>query len=868
MATQTAKFDITGMSCAACSASIEKAVCKLPGIEKAEVNLLANSMTASFDAAALDAGQIVQAVEKAGYGAAPKAERGALAAAASPAQSAGRTRSASPMAAEIAAMKRRLALSVCFMIPLMYVSMGHMVGLPLPGFLEGAENAVSFALTQLLLTLPIVLVNHKYFTTGFKTLWHRSPNMDSLIALGSTASLAYGIFALYRLSWGLGHGDMALVNHYRHELYFESAAMILTLITVGKTLEAVSKGRTGQAISALLDLAPKTALLLRDGVETEVPVEQVQLGDLLAVKPGARVPVDGKVESGQGVVDESALTGESIPVDKTPGDAVTGATVNTSGYFTMTATRLGDDSTLSQIIALVEEAGASKAPIAKLADKVSGVFVPIVMGIALVCFAVWMIVGAGVEFALARAITVLVISCPCALGLATPVAIMVGTGKGARSGILYRNAEALETLSGVDTVVLDKTGTLTEGRPQLTDLVPLEMSENELLAVTAGMEAMSEHPVARAILEGAEARGIIPQKAENFESLSGLGIRATIGGDVWLAGNARLMGDQKVPLGALQAAADGLATQGKTPMYFAKNGKLAGLVAVADLPKPGSKAAVAALRAKGLRVVMLTGDNRATAEAVRQMVGLDEAIAEVLPQDKEAEVRRLMEAGHKVAMVGDGINDAPALARADVGVAIGAGTDVAIESADIVLMKSDLGDIVTAYNLSKAVLRNIKQNLFWAFFYNIIGIPIAAGVFFAAFGLLLDPMFGAAAMSLSSVFVVTNALRLNLFRPAPVMAADSENTPPAPAPTLSTPQNGEAPKLKEAPSMEKKMTIEGMSCGHCSARVEKALNALPGVAASVDLEAKTATVKTDGNVSDEALTAAVTEAGYEVTGIQ
>lgn len=848
---ETTKFDITGMSCAACSAHIEKAVGKMPGMEKAQVNLLANSMVASYDPAQTSPEEIVRTVEKSGYGAFIQQKPGDK-----PAEAATGKR-ADPMKAEMASMKRRLIVSFAFMVPLMYVSMGHMVGLPLPGFLSGVENAVSFALTQFLLTLPVVLVNHKYFTGGFSSLLRGAPNMDSLIALGASASLAYGIFALYRIGWGLGHGQPDVAMHYLHDLYFESAAMILALITLGKTLEAYSKGRTGTAISALLDLAPKTALLIRDGAEVEVPVAEVVLGDVLSVKPGARVAVDGVLLEGHGSVDESALTGESMPVEKQPGDTVTGATVNTSGYFTMRATRVGDDTTLAQIVALVEEAGASKAPIAKLADKVAGVFVPIVMGIALVCFVVWMFLGQGVEFALARAVTVLVISCPCALGLATPVAIMVGTGRGAKNGILYRNAEALQTLSKVDTFVLDKTGTVTEGKPRLTDILPFGMSEEALLSLAAGLEAKSEHPVAEAILVAAKERGTVFADATDFDSVSGLGIRAKVDGDECLAGNARFLQHQGVDLSQVSGLAGQLAAQGKTPLYFSRGGQLAGLIAVADLPKPGSAAAIASLRQRGVRVVMLTGDTRATAEAVGQMVGVDEAIAEVLPQDKDAAVQQLMQEGHTVAMVGDGINDAPALARADVGVAIGAGTDVAIESADVVLMKSDLADAVTARDLSKATIRNIKQNLFWAFFYNVVCIPIAAGVFYPA--LMLNPMFGAAAMSLSSLFVVTNALRLNFFKakPLPVVTASA------------APNSTSIPKIKEVKTVEKTIMIDGMSCGHCSGRVEKALKELPGVsAATVSHEDGTARVTVDSTLSDDALRNAVTDAGYQVTGIQ
>ncbi len=840
---ESTRFDISGMSCAACAAGIERAVKKLPGVAKAEVNLLAGSMLAEYGEG-LSAADIVRAVEGAGYGASPRPPAGAARAA-----TAAAAPGPNPMEKDLADMKRRLVLSLLFLLPLLYLSMGGMLGLPIPGFLAGAENALSFALSQFLLSLPIALVNHKYFTGGFRALWHKAPNMDSLISLGASASLAYGVFALYRLGWGLGHGDMAVVHHYLHELYFESAATILALITLGKTLEAASKGRTGKAISALLDLAPKTALLLRGGAETEVPLAEVKPGDLLAVKPGAAVPVDGVVETGQGVVDESALTGESIPVDKAAGDAVTGATLNTSGYFTMRAARVGDDTTLAQIVALVQEAGASQAPIARLADKVSGVFVPVVTGIALLCFAVWALAGAGFEFAMARAVTVLVISCPCALGLATPVAIMVGTGRGAKNGILFRSAEALETLAGVRAVVLDKTGTITEGKPRLAGLLPFGMGEDELLARAAALEAKSEHPVALAILEGAAEKGLALPEAADFESLPGLGLRACIEGEVWLAGNARLMRGEGVELSAAAKAAEALAAEGKTPLYFAKNGRLSGLLAVADRQRPGSAAAVAALRRRGLRVVMLTGDTAATARAVAAAVGIGESVAELLPGGKEAEVRRLEESGVRTAMVGDGINDAPALARAGVGVAIGAGTDIAIESAGVVLMKSDLADMVTAYDLSRRTLRTIRQNLFWAFFYNVIGIPIAAGLFYPAFGLVLSPMLGAAAMSLSSLFVVGNALRLNLFKPKTITAI--ANT-----------------EIKEAASMEKSIQIEGMSCGHCAARVEKALNALPGVSATVSLEEKRATLHSDGQVSDQQLRDAVTEAGYEATEIR
>lgn len=881
------KFSVTGMTCAACASHIEKAVKKLPGVEKAEVNLLGNSMTVTYNESEQTTGSIAQAVEKAGYGASPtiKDREGAKKATTT---TPSLPLEENPLTAEIHRMKNRLVVSFIFLIPLMYISMGHMVNWPLPSVFLGVENAVSFALTQFLLTLPIVYVNRKFFMGGFRSLANRAPNMDSLVALGATASLAYGIFALYRIGWALGNQSLSVAEHYTHQLYFESAATILTLITLGKTLEAISKGRTGAAISALLDLAPKTALVLRDGAEVEVSIEDVVVGDMLAVKPGSRVPLDGTLLEGMSAVDESAITGESIPVGKEPGDALTGATLNTSGYFTMRVDRVGEDTTLSQIIALVEEAGASKAPIAKLADRVSGVFVPIVMIIALACFIVWMVTGYGIEFALSRAVTVLVISCPCALGLATPVAIMVGTGRGAKHGILYKNAEALEDLSHVDIVVLDKTGTLTEGTPQVTDIIALKGNQKELLFLAAGLEQKSEHPLALAILEEAKRWGIEPAPVYDFKALSGLGVRGRTAQGRCLAGNERLLRERGVNISAAGDSSKTLAEQGKTPLYFAFDGELVGIIAVADLPKPDSASAVAAFTERKIRTIMLTGDNAATARAVCKMVGADEVVAEVLPGDKDEQVRRLMTEGRKVAMVGDGINDAPALARADVGIAIGAGTDVAIESADIVLMKSSLLDAVTATELSRTVLRNIKQNLFWAFIYNVIGIPIAAGVFYPLFGLTLNPMFGAAAMSLSSLFVVTNALRLNLVRlPSlkhPVESASRAAAPPHPevltegeAALLSGPSNAstqettgssEPAENKEVQPVEKIIHIEGMTCGHCSARVEKALNELAGVEATVDLEAKIAMLKTDGAIPAETLKETVVAAGYEVTGIE
>lgn len=850
------KFDVTGMSCAACSAAVERAVNKLEGVKEAQVNLLANSMQVEYDDTAVDENAICAAVDGAGYGASPvnPEHRPSGAKTEAPGQD--------PVQAELKSMKTRLIVSLAFLIPLMYVSMGHMMGLPAPHFLHGQAGAVPFALTQFLLVLPILYMDRKFFIVGFKSLAKRNPNMDSLIALGSSAAVIYGLFALYRIGWGFGVGDLELVDRYRMDLYFESAGTILTLITVGKYLEARAKGRTGAAIKALMDLAPKTALVQRNGAEIEVPVEEVVIGDTVIIKPGMRIPVDGTVLVGRSSVDEAAITGESIPVEKGPGDKVIAAAINKSGGFTFKAEKVGQDTTLAQIIALVQDASATKAPIAKLADKVSGVFVPVVMIIAAAAFGVWLLLGQTLEFALARSIAVLVISCPCALGLATPVAIMVGTGKGARLGILYKNAESLENAHKIDTVVLDKTGTITEGKPVLTDLLPLAgQTEAELLALAAALEKPSEHPLADAILAAATGREL--PALERFEALPGRGLKAELKGNVYYAGNARLMEEQGIPLEKAGDVPHRLANEGKTPLYFANATELLGIVAAADPVKPTSAAAVRELQAMGLGVVMLTGDNARTAAAIQQKLGIGQVVAEVLPQDKEAQVRALQQAGHKVAMVGDGINDAPALARADVGVAIGAGTDVAIESADVVLMKSDLWDLVNALRLSKATIRNIRENLFWAFFYNTVGIPVAAGALYG-FGLVLNPMLGAAAMSLSSVCVVSNALRLNFFKAkqagrSPVPVADSFKAQPQQA----------AETWKGDTNMEKVIHIEGMMCGHCTAHVEKALSALEGVSAvKADLSSKSATVTLSAPVADEELKAAVADAGYQVTGIE
>ncbi len=837
------------MTCASCQAHVEKAVRSVPGVQDVTVNLLSNSMVVEYAQGQDPEQAVVEAVERAGYGASKAGQRPAEAPGELPAQK------------QLRDMKRRLIVSFALLIPMMYVSMGHMIGLPLPGFLHGTQNAMSFALAQFLLALPVLYVNRAYYENGFKALAHRMPNMDSLIAIGSSASMIYGVIALFEIGYGLGHGDAARVSRFSMDLYFESAAMILALITLGKFLETRSKGKTGEAIRRLMDLRPKTATVERDGREETVPLEQVAVGDIVLVRPGGSIPVDGVIVSGQTSVDQSALTGESIPVERGEGDAVSAATINKRGFVKVRATRVGDDTTLSQIIRLVEEAGNSKAPIAKLADRISGVFVPVVIAIAVVTALVWLALGEPFSSALSFGIAVLVISCPCALGLATPVAIMVGTGKGAEYGILFKSAEALETAHAVKTVVLDKTGTITEGRPRVTDVRTAPgVDEARLLAIAASMEHASEHPLAEAVTAHAQERGAALLPVARFASVPGRGIEAEVDGQACLAGNLAFLQERGVQPGGLRKAGEALARAGKTPMYFACAGQALGVLAVADVVKPTSRGAVAALKRMGIRVVMLTGDHRAAAEAIRAQTGIDEAVAEVLPQDKEREVRRLQAQGHKVAMIGDGINDAPALARADVGIAIGAGTDVAIESADVVLMRGDLYDAVTAIELSHSVLRNIRMNLFWAFFYNAIGIPLAAGVFFPLLGWRLSPMFAAAAMSMSSVCVVSNALRLRLFKPHAAAAderpAPSDETPESPIPDETT--------QEEANTMKKVIKVEGMSCNHCKMSVEKALSALEGVkSAQVDLQKKTATVVLAQDVADEALKKAVADAGFE-----
>ncbi len=867
------KYDITGMSCAACSTRVEKAVSSLPGMEQCSVNLLKNSMVVNYDDHTLTSSQIVEAVEKAGYGAVLEAKGGQKTAAGAKASPVDTARQ------EYESMRRRVIWSFVFTVPLFYISMGHMMGWPLPGFFLGTENSMIYAMTLFLLALPVAIINSKYYRNGFKTLFHGSPNMDSLIALGSGASMVYGVYALYKIAYGFGHGDLAMVTQFTHDLYFEGAGTILTLITLGKFFEARAKGKTSDAINKLLNLAPKTATVVRDGVESVVPVEELETGDVLIVKAGESIPVDGVVLEGTASVDESAITGESIPVDKETGDKVIGATVNRSGYFRMRATKVGEDTALAQIIRLVDEATSSKAPIAKLADRVAGVFVPVVIAIAVVSAIVWLICGATFEFALTIAVSVLVVSCPCALGLATPTAIMVGTGRGATNGVLIKSAEALETAHSVQTVVMDKTGTITQGQPMVTDIAcPENLDCGELLQIAASLEKLSEHPLARAIVAEAERKGVSYLPVKNFEQIPGQGIRGEIDGAECLAGNQKMMNAFSIHGESMEELQDQMASDGKTPLFFAKDGLLLGMIAVADVVKPTSKEAIQELKHMGIEVVMLTGDHRKTAEAIRRQVGVDRVIAEVLPQDKEREIRRIQESGRKVAMVGDGINDAPALARADVGIAIGAGTDVAMESADIVLMKNDLLDVAGAIELSKATIRNIKENLFWAFFYNVIGIPVAAGCYYVAFGLKMNPMVAALAMSFSSVFVVSNALRLRFFKPkhgsAAVSAQAAAVTEPvvhktaAVSPAERAERQAAETKQNGGIVMKRELTVEGMMCQNCVKHVRKALEGIEGASdVEVSLEEKKATVCVPESVTDEMLKAAVVDAGYEVTAI-
>ncbi len=837
------QYNVTGMSCAACSARVEKAVGKVPGVTSCSVSLLTNSMGVEGTASPET---VIRAVQEAGYGA---SEKGASKQSASMAENEKALEDhATP------ALKRRLIWSVGFLIVLMYFSMGHMMwGWPLPRFYD--DNHVAMGLTQLLLTVIIMVINQKFFISGFKSLWHRAPNMDTLVALGATAAFVYSTYALFAMTGAQVRGDMDAVMDYMMDFYFESAAMILTLITVGKMLEARSKGKTTDALKSLMKLAPKTATVVRDGQEVAVPVEQVQRDDVFVVRPGESIPVDGVVLEGTSAVNESALTGESVPADKTPGDAVSAATVNQSGFLRCRATRVGEDTTLSQIIQMVSDAAATKAPIAKIADKVSGVFVPAVIGIALVTTIVWLLIGKPVGYALARGISVLVISCPCALGLATPVAIMVGSGLGAKNGILFKTAASLEETGRIEIVALDKTGTITSGEPKVTDILPAEgVSAEELLRLANTLERKSEHPLAKAILEYAKEQNVSADEVADFQALPGNGLTATLDGKALCGGNDTFIGTTAPVSPEMKAQAAALAEAGKTPLWFSYDGRLLGVVAVADVIKEDSPQAVRELQNMGIRVVMITGDNERTAKAIGAQAGVDQVIAGVLPDGKEREIRKLKTEG-KVAMVGDGINDAPALTRADIGVAIGAGTDVAIDAADVVLMKSRLSDVPAAIRLSRATLRNIHENLFWAFFYNTIGIPLAAGVFIPL-GLTLNPMFGAAAMSLSSFCVVSNALRLNLFKLRDARH-DHKHV-----------KHSKKHEEKEKNEMEKTLKITGMMCGHCEARVKKALEAVEGVAeAKVSHESGTAVVTLNVPVEDAVLKKAVEDQDYKVTAI-
>ena len=893
---QTHFFTVTGMSCAACSANVEKAVGRLAGVETVQVNLLTKRMTVTYNPDTIDSNAIIQTINKIGYGAFPLAEDNTV------------QPSVQQTDSEIAnAEKKQFIFSLFFLIPLMYVSMGRMLKLPLPAFFAGAENALIFVFTQFLLTLPVLVLNRRFFTNGLTSLLHRAPNMNSLIAVGSGAAVIYGVFALYRIGYGLGHGQLEVVQLYMKDLYFESSAMILTLISLGKFLEARAKKKTSEALEKLIRLRPRTAQIMRNGMEIEIPVENIAVGDAIVIRPGQTLPVDGTIIEGSTSLDESAVTGESLPVEKTVGDSVISASHNISGSFIFRADKVGNDTTLARIIALVEEASSSKAPVAKLADVISGYFVPIVMLISLAAFIGWLIAGASFEFALSTAISVLVISCPCALGLATPTAIMAGTGKGAQLGILIRSAEGLELAHRVNAILLDKTGTITEGKPTLQriEVFSEQYTDNDILWIAYSLEHLSEHPLAHAIIKAAEEKKLSPFKVRGFAAVHGKGISGTaaineLNGTASIsnlrigAGNIKLCNELGIPVSeAIQMRLAEVAEQGASPLLVTIGDECVGLIAVSDPVKEGSIRAIHDFHEMGIHTVMLTGDNQRTAEAIRKIVGIGDVVAELLPQDKQAKVEYYRSKGFSPAFIGDGINDAPALTAADVGIAIGGGTDIAIESADIVLMNNSLETAVTAIQLSKAVMRTIKQNLFWALFYNSLCIPLAAGLFYTVFGLRLSPMFAAAAMSFSSVSVVTNALRLNRFRPKRIeqtahnmsycptlsdgktddaqLIAYSAKTDAGPG-SVSEQEAKAQSELKKITHKENTdmnnitLTVEGMSCGHCSARVEKALNAIEGVSAKVDLESKSASVTYPDTVTVDALKAAVTDAGYSVAG--
>lgn len=827
-------FIVTGMTCSACSATVDKNVSKLNGVNSVNVNLLSNKMIVDYDQAILSDDEIIAKVISCGYNASLE-----------DADVSKNNKSIDKTKDEMDNMKKRLIISFIFLIPLMYISMGHMMSLPLPMVFHDKKYSIVFAFTQFLLVLPIAYVNRKYYYVGFKTLIKRSPNMDSLIAIGSLSAIIYGIFAIYKIGIGLGFSDISTVNYYRMDLYFESAGTILTLITLGKYLEAKSKSKTSDSIDKLINLAPKTATILKDGKEIEVLASNVMVGDIVIIKPGNSIPVDGIIIEGSSSIDESAITGESVPVFKQVNDGVISATINKNGHFKFKATKVGKDTTISQIIELVENASSSKAPIARLADKISSIFVPTVISIAIITTIVWLLLGYSFEFSLSLGISVLVISCPCALGLATPVAIMVGTGKGAENGILFKNAESLETTHSISKIILDKTGTITEGKPKVTDIITTSnITEEELLKIAASIETLSEHPLADAIVTESKNRNINLLKSSNFISIEGQGINAQINDKTYYAGNIKLMKNQNIDINTSKKYIDELSSKGKTTLFFADDKQLLGIIAVADQVKPTSIQAINKLKENNIDVYMLTGDNKLTAKAIAKQVNIDNVISEVLPQEKEAHVRKLQEQGYKVAMVGDGINDAPALVRADVGIAIGAGSDIAIDSADVILMKSDLQDAVTAIRLSKATIKNIKENLFWAFIYNIIGIPIACGILYTKFNIKLNPMIAAATMSFSSVTVVLNALRLKYFN------------------------NNKQEKLKGVKTMKKVVKIDGMMCNHCTGRVSEILNNIDGVEANVSLEDKCAYLTLSSNVEDSVIKKAIEDAGYTVISIE
>lgn len=854
------RFNITGMTCAACQANIERNVSKLDGIKNVSVNLLANNMTAEYDETVLSSDKIIETVVSIGYGAELPGKK----------SNENKTRNEwdsrkQNTSDELSNMKKRLILSVVLLVPLMYVSMGGMMRLPMPSVLTGTENSLVSVLVQLLFTVPVIFINRKFYISGFKALRKRSPNMDTLVAIGSGASLVYGLYVIFAMAYCVGHSQWEQVHTYQHSLYLESSAMILTLVTVGKYLEARSKTKTSSALDKLIDLSPKTANVIRNGKEITVEAEKVEQGDIVVIRPGDSIPVDGTVLEGSGYVDQSAITGESIPVEKEAGASVISATVNKNGSFKFKASKVGEDTTLAQIIRLVDEAGSTKAPIARLADKVSGIFVPVVIVISLLTAIVWLIAGRGFEFALTNAVSVLVISCPCALGLATPVAITVGTGKAAEYGILIKSAQSLENLHKTDVIVMDKTGTVTSGKPSVKEIVMLDcnMSEDEFLSEAAAAESGSGHPLAAAVVKEAENRNLAVPAAEGFSSESGRGIKASVNGKMYTAGNMRYINENSIEYdSSLNGLVERMSEQGRTPLIFAVNDKVAAVVSVADTIKDSSRTAINDFKKMGLKTVLLTGDNKAAATAIQKELGIDEVIADVLPQDKESHIKSLMQSGKTVAMIGDGINDAPALTSADIGIAIGAGTDIAVESADIVLMKDSLQDAVTAINLSRSVIKNIKMNLFWAFFYNTLGIPLAAGVLYPFFNITLSPMIASAAMSLSSVSVVTNALRLRFFK-----TKTNELSSQLPSPESSDKKINDDVKGKI--KMTKTLKIDGMMCNHCKMNVEKALQGIDGVSGAVaNLEQKQATVTLDRDISNDVLTGAVTEAGYTVLSVE